>query len=428
MSSSPPLALRDLSIVTRSGHVDGPLDVCLRDGRIEDVGRHLSISDGATEIDMAGVFALPGVIDCHTHLTLSTLDLSTNLRRSDTTRALEAAHAARRTLHAGVTYARDAGGADAGLRDGIAHGLVPGPGLQVSIVMVSRTGGHADGHLAGLEIELGPDGRVAPRGGPSHLVDSVDDMRRVARQILRAGGDWIKLCATGGIGSDHDDPLAPELSADELRTAVAEAAIRGRRVMVHAYGGEGLDNALEADVASVEHGTLLTERQARRMAEQGTFLVPTMSVLERDARLARAGDVPPHIQAKTLAVEPHLRDVLGVAHAAGVSIALGSDAVDRSLHGRNLTEIAALRRGGLPAHDCLRAATIEGARLLGVDHERGAIEPGMAADLVLLDEDPSDGLLFDRDDVVTGVLQGGRTIVAHARFSCTPAATDQRAS
>jgi len=416
-----PLVLRELHVVGRDGHVAGPLDVALRDGRIEAVGRGLR-ADGAVEADMSGVFAMAGAIDCHTHLATSTLDLLANLRMSATTRALEAADAARRTLHGGVTYVRDAGGADAGLRDGIRRGLVPGPEAQVSIVMISRTGGHADGRLAALDADVGIDGRVPPPGGPSHLVDGLDDMRRTVRQVLRAGGDWVKLCATGGIASDFDDPMAGELSEPELRVAVEEAAVRGRRVMVHAYGGEGLDNALAAGVASVEHGTLLSEAQAERMARQGTFLVPTMAILEYDVRQAREGAVPPHIAAKSLAIEPHLAEVVQIAHACGVPIALGSDAIERDLHGRNLGEIAALRRGGLPADACLRAATVEGARLLGVDGERGAIEPGMVADLVLLDRDPSDCLCFDAPDVVTGVLQAGRAVRPHARLAGTPAA------
>ncbi|MCW2976948.1 MAG: amidohydrolase [Actinomycetia bacterium] len=414
VTATPPVVLRDLHVVGRTGHVDGPVDVRLQEGRITAVGPRVA-GDGSRDVDMAGVFAMAGVVDCHTHLAVSSTDVVEILATPASVRTLQAADAARRTVRAGVTFARDAGGADAGLRAGLVRGLAEGPSLQISVVMISRTGGHADGHLPELDLELAADGRIPPPGGPGHLVDSVDDVRRVVRQVLRAGGEWIKLCATGEIASDFDDPLAPELSEAELSTAVVEAAVRGRRVMVHAYGGEGLDNALAAGVASIEHGTLLTERQARRMARQGTFLVPTMSVLEGAVQSAREGQMPDSHRAKTLAIAPRLAEVLPIASSAGVAVALGSDAAEHSAHGRNLAEIAALRRGGLPAHDCLRAATIEGARLLGIDDTRGAIEPGMIADLALLDEDPSDCLCFDRDDVVTGVIQNGRWVVRHPR-------------
>jgi imidazolonepropionase-like amidohydrolase len=183
--------------------------------------------------------------------------------------------------------------------------------------------------------------------------------------------------------------------------------------MVHAYGGEGLDNCIRAGVKSIEHGTFLTEEQAAQMSVAGMWLVPTVSILEDDIRCARDGTFAPHIAAKALTVEPPLYEVAGLAHAHGVRIALGSDAVRRDLHGRNLAEIPALARSGLPAAECLRAATVGGAELLGIADERGAIEVGRVADLILLDEDPSDCTVFDRTGSVTGVIQGGRVEVVH---------------
>src|SRR4051794_26570507 len=171
--SATPTTLRGLNLVGVDGHVDGPFDIRVRGTLIEQVERTLPVGEG-DDVDLGGVFALPGVFDCHTHLTLATQDVLANLRRTPTTRTLQAADAARRTLHAGVTFARDAGGADAGLRDGIAGGLIPGPQLQVSVVMISRTGGHSDGRLGGLDLELGIDGQVPSKTGPSHLVDSID--------------------------------------------------------------------------------------------------------------------------------------------------------------------------------------------------------------------------------------------------------------
>jgi imidazolonepropionase-like amidohydrolase len=236
--------------------------------------------------------------------------------------------------------------------------------------MMSRTGGHADGFLRGPRLEFSID--YLPEGDRGeYLVDDEYSMRNVVRRTLRSGADWIKLCATGGIASDYDDPLSAELTEGELRVGVTEAAARGKHVMVHAYGGEGLDNCIRAGVKSIEHGTFLTEEQAAQMSVAGMWLVPTVSILEDDIRCARDGTVAPHIAAKALTVEPPLYEVAGLAHAHGVRIALGSDAVRRDLHGRNLAEIPALARSGLPAAECLRAATVGGAELLGIADERG---------------------------------------------------------
>lgn len=413
----PPLTsfvLREVNALGEDGTFDGPIDVAVAGDRIVDVQQQ-ALCEGAVDIDCAGLFVMPGAIDCHTHLMATTTDALQMLQTPFTLRVLEGAEMALRTLCAGITYARDAGGADAGLRDALARGLVPGPGLQVAVALLSRTGGHADGYLRGAGLEFAIDYR--PMGGRvDYLVDGVESMRIVVRRLLRDGADWIKLCATGGIASEFDDPLAGELTTEEIQIAVAEAAVRGKRVMVHAYGGDGLTSAIAAGVASIEHGTLLTEEQAQAMSASGTWLVPTIAILEDDLEQARKGHFPPHIAGKALAIEPHLRDVVLIAHEFGVPIAAGSDAVRRDLHGGNLSEIAALRRAGLPARHCLRAATVSAAELLGLDRERGSLAPGKVADLLVLDEDPSDCSVFVTPSAVTGVIQAGEVRVPHPRL------------
>jgi imidazolonepropionase-like amidohydrolase len=241
-------------------------------------------------------------------------------------------------------------------------------------------------------------------------------MCQAVRAVLRAGGDWIKIASTGGVLSPHDDPFGPELTREEIGIAVFEARRKGRHVMSHAFGGEGLDNAIAEGVRSIEHGMFATEEQATRMAEAGCWLVPTLAVLEDVLELARAGRLPAGQARKALELEPLLMGgAVAIARSAGVRIALGTDSFSRAAHGRNLREITLMHRAGLSAEEALLAATAGGAELCGVADRYGRIAPGYAFDAILLDEDPSDTSVFERPDAVTGVFKAGTPVVPHPR-------------
>jgi len=336
---------------------------------------------------------------------------------------LEAASALKRTLECGVTFVRDALGADAGIRDGVDRGLVPGPRLQISVVGLCETGGHLDGFLRGAGIERSADS-VLPEypGRPPFIVDGVDEMRVAVRRVLRAGADWIKVFSTGGIASPFDDADHPQFTLEEVSVAVTEAARKGKGVMTHAFGGTGLDEAIEAGVRSIEHGLFLSEEQAAAMADRGTWLVPTLAVLRDAYRWADEGLLPAYHVEKMEAIKPRIGNAVRIAHESGVKLALGTDFVERSQHGRNLEEMVLMHEAGLPAADTLLAATIGGAELCGVDHLYGRIAPGYVFDAILLDEDPSDISAFGRQGSVTGVFKGGDAAVVHPRFADAVAA------
>ena len=391
-------------------------DVAVVDGRIAAVGPDLA-APGLPSHDFAGLWLLPGIVDCHAHLGLSTTDVAEQLATPASLWALETADNARRTLEAGVTTLRDAGGADRGIRDAIERGLARGPRLQLSIVMLSQTGGHGDGFLPGLGLPLAADALPADPARPPAVVDGPDEMRRVVRQLLRGGADWIKLCATGGVLSPHDDPRGAELSDEEVAVAVAEAARKGRGVMAHANGGEGIDVAVRNGVRSIEHGVFLTEEQARAMADAGCWLVPTLTVIEDVLRLAAAGELPAHAAAKAEQLRPRFGEAVAIARAHGVPIALGSDLLLRAQHGRNLEEIHHLRRAGMTPEEALLTATVRGAELCGVADDRGTLAPGKRFDAIVLDRDPGDLSLFAQPGAVTGVFRGGEPVVAHERVA-----------
>lgn len=414
-----PLVLRGVRALDESGSFSDATDVAVVDGTIAAVGPGVATPPGAAQVDGDGLWLMPGVFDCHTHLGMSTGDTMVNLETPITLRTLKTAANLQATLAAGVTHARDAGGVDAGLRMGVEQGLIDGPTLDVSVAMLSQTGGHADGFLCGPGVEISVED-FSPKtpNRPPFLVDGPDEMRRVVRQLLRAGADWIKVCTSGGVFEGAERANATEFTLEELAVAVFEAAKRGRRVMCHAVGGPGIELALDAGVGSIEHGIHLTEEQAARMGATQTFLVPTLVIYHQIVDMVRARPelFPAALRSSVDDIEPTLGACVRLAHEHGVPIALGSDLYTTETHGGNLAEIHYLHRAGLPVETALLAATARGAQLCGVGEREGRIAPGYAFDALLLDADPGDLSCFRERETVTGVFKGGAAVVAHPRF------------
>jgi imidazolonepropionase-like amidohydrolase len=411
-------ALRNVNVLDETGGFEGPIDVLVENGVVGRLGS-LNGEIRVESYDLDGLFLMPGIFDCHAHVSVSTVDPLEALRTPLSRWAIEAADNGRRVLEAGVTFVRDAGGMDAGIRDAFAAGLARGPRAQISIVMLTQTGGHADGFLPGAGLEMSTS-YIFPDypGRPPYLVDGADEMRRTVRTILRSGADWIKLATTGGVISPTDDPERAELTLEEIEIAVAEASRKGKFVFAHANAGEGLDNAVRAGVRSIEHGVYLNEEQAAAMATTGCFFVPTLAIARDVMRMADAGKLPPYAAAKANEMRDRIGGAVEIAAAAGVKIATGADFVTREQHGRNLEEIFLLREAGLTVSQALIAATRNGAELCGVDNLYGRIAPGYVFDAILLDEEPTDDLsLFDRPGAVTGVFKGGDVIVRHPRLA-----------
>jgi len=403
--------LRGLSVLDESGGFCGPLDVRVSAGRVAELGAGITAAEAAS-IDVAGLWLMPGVFDCHDHVSMSSLNLAETLATPVSLWALESARNARRTLEAGVTFVRDMAGADAGMRDAIARGYVPGPTLQVSTVLISQTGGHGDGFLAGAGLEITP-GYLTPdyAGKPRFVLDGCDAMRQVVREVIRSGADWIKLATTGGLVSDHDHPLVADFTLEEVETAVAEARRKGRPVAAHAYGGEGLDNAVAAGVRSIEHGGFLTEEQARRMADAGCWLVPTLSAMRDTLAWAEQGRLTPVQCRKILGFGLELGAAVRLAKDNGVRLALGTDYISRDQHGNNLEELRLMHEAGLTLEETLLVATAAGAELCGVGDRYGRIAPGYVFDALLLADEPSDLGRLCSPGALAGVFKAGRPVL-----------------
>ena len=375
-------------------------DIVIEDGRIRDIGIGL---DGDEMIDVSGQCVIPGLIDCHTHVLLSSIDFWKLLETPFSYRFFQAAQNLATTLRLGITTVRDAGGADLGVKQAVADRMIPGPRMQIAINMISQTGGHNDGWMAsgGCFHFLFP---VHP-GSPEAVVDGPDEMRRVARQLLRAGADVLKVATSGGVLSTRDDPRHPHFRADELDVLVAEARAAGVAVMAHAQSAEGIKAALRAGVRSVEHGIFLDDEGIDLLLQTGSFLVPTLVAPISVAEAIDAGaSLPERAVEKLEEVLASHENAFTAALAAGVEIAMGSDS-GMIPHGTNLRELELMVKYGMEPHKALQAATRQAARLLGVSDESGTIEPGKRADLVFVQGDPLEfGTLADR---ITAVYQDG---------------------
>ena len=407
--------LREAMVLDGEGGFRGPVDVAVEGGVVEAVGRNLA-TQKAKELDFSGLWLIPGMFDCHVHVVATSLDVMELLRTPLSERVLEAGGILDRTLRSGVTFARDAGGADVGIKRAVDKGFISGPRLQVAVTPISQTGGHFDGHIAGPAIDLSAGYQFPDYPGrPPILVDGPDEMRKAVRARLRAGADWIKLTTTGGIMSAHGSGTQPEFTREEIAVAVFEAGRKGKHVMTHCFGGEALHNSVMAGVRSIEHGIFLTEQDARLMAARGTWLVPTLSALRDVWRWADEGRLPPYAARKVKDLSLQFGQSVKIAREYGVRIALGTDFISREQQGRNLGEIALVADAGLTPQEALLAATRNGAELCGVAESYGQIAPGFVFDAIVLDRDPSD-LEFARKCEISGLFKGGDPVIRHPRW------------
>ncbi|HLQ49659.1 MAG TPA: amidohydrolase family protein [Candidatus Dormibacteraeota bacterium] len=396
-------------MVFRGGRVfDGtgtdpaPADVVVENGQIVDVGSGL---DGDESTDLAGRTIMPGLFDCHTHVTISHVDLWRVAQQPFSYVFYEAARNLAATLRIGITSIRDAGGADLGIRQAVDDGLIAGPRMQISLIMLSQTGGHGDDwYPSGAEIPL----MIPHPGRPSGLVDGQDEIRHKVRELVRMGADVIKVATSGGVLSPRDDPRHAHFRPAELETLVEEATAAGIFVMAHAQGGDGIKNAVRAGIRSIDHGIYLDDEAIELMKARGTWFVPTLVAPQGVIDAAEAGvPLPPAVVDKARAVVEIHRSAFRHAVEAGVRIAMGTDS-GVTPHGRNLRELALMADGGMHPAAVLEATTRSAAQLLGVDGERGTIEPGKLADLVVVSGDPYD--FTDLGERVESVWKAGRQV------------------
>jgi len=370
-----------------SGSPPASADVVIEGGHFVEVGTGLDGDDG---VDCAGKALLPGLFDCHVHLGFRYEDFDEYARMQEpfSLGFYRAVQNLRSTIGLGITTVRDASGADAGLRIAVDEGTLLGPRMQVSVSMLSMTGGHNDPWLP--SGTLGVFGVEYP-GMPSGVCDGVDGVTRKVREMVRAGADVIKIASSGGFLSPADDPMEPNFSQEEVDAIVRTAADLGTFVMSHAHGPEGIKRAVRAGVRSIDHGTYLDDEGIELMLERDTWLVPTLTAGDATEAIANDPKVSLAVREKLAALGRPELDAFRRAAEAGVKVAMGTDC-PVAPHGTNLNELRHMAANGFTPAQALHATTLSAAELMGLDAELGTIEPGRRADLVVLDGDP---LVFD---------------------------------
>ena len=370
--------------------------VVVEHGRITDVVADRPSRD-PTVLDLGGLTLLPGLINCHVHVCLAG-DADPSRTLSDESYAATVVRAvvhARQTVEAGVTTVRDLGGreyAEIAVRDAVRSGTVAGPRMLCAGRAVCITGGHGWRLL----------GRQA---------DGPDDLRRAVREQLRAGADVIKLGATGGVMTPGVDPRAAQLTLDELRAGVDEAHRARRRAAAHAMADEGIAWCLDAGIDTIEHGVFLTEDLAARMARQGAALVATLIAPHAIVEGGQAAGIPDFAVRKSITLRERHLESFRIAMRAGVANAAGTDAgTPLNPHGSLVPELALMIGAGMEPLQALRAATSVAARVLGLEYETGTIAPGLAADLLAVEGDPSTDV--KTLDAVRLVIADGRTVLS----------------
>jgi imidazolonepropionase-like amidohydrolase len=334
---------------------------------------------------------MPGMWDCHAHFlgirhgAIGTYYTDTVQLRS--ARSVKDAEAA---LQAGFTSVREAWGIGIHLAQAVREGTVNGPSIYAPGAVLSVTGGHGDLH----SIPLDWVHDITHRNGELRLCDGVSDCIRAVREQLRLGARVIKIFASGGLLSEVDDPMHQQFRADELRAIVETAGLAERVVMAHCHGKPGIMAALQAGVRTIEHGTYLDDEACAAMREQGAILVPTRLVFAQLIEAGTASGMSPESFRKLEVVADIHAEAISRAHAAGVTIALGTDVFQSGPDmpfgwGQNGAELALLVEAGLTPLEAIAAATANAPATLGPQAPlAGILAPGWDADVITLAGDP----------------------------------------
>jgi imidazolonepropionase-like amidohydrolase len=398
ITSLTPLVAQTKPIVIKAGKlidvISGKVltnQIILIDGdTIAAVGAKIEIPANAEVFDFSNYTILPGLIDCHTHLTAEPSgDYYADIFRTTSIDVAVKAHVyTKRTLQAGFTTCRDVGAGDlidVSLRNAINAGIIEGPRMLVACFPLGATGGHTD--LCGFNPN------ITFRGNEdfTSVADGVDEIRKRVRNNVKWGADVIKFCATAGVLSEEESVGAPQYSAEEMKALVDEAHMWGKKVAAHAHGTEGIKRAVLAGVNSIEHCSILDDEAIKLMQENGTYMVPTMFALDYIIDMYASKGFPEKTITKAKSISKQKEEGLVNAIKGGVKIAYGTDAGVMP-HGLNAKDFVYLVKSGMSPMEAIQTATVNAAELLGISTHAGSITTGKYADLIAVEKNPLDDI------------------------------------
>ncbi|MBM3555460.1 MAG: amidohydrolase family protein [Alphaproteobacteria bacterium] len=378
----------------------------LVEGTIKEVSDRPISAPQARRIDCGRRVLMPGLIDCHVHVVLSEVDIRRLEAIPLTLMTARAAELMRGMIDRGFTTVRDTGGADWGLKTAVETGLIPGPRLFISGKAIGPTGGHSDSRR---RTDLGaPCGCCNALVHSMTLADGPDAVRRAAREQMRQGADQIKIMCSGGVASPYDPLDSLQYSPAEIAAATDEARNFGRYVLAHAYTPEAITRAVDNGVRTIEHGNLIDDAAAGRLAQAGGYMIANLvtyfAMKERAAQFGMSADM---LAKNDLVLDGALKS-LEICKRAGVEVGFGTDLlgplqVEQSREFIHRAEV-------LSPLEIIRQATTIAAKILRMEGRLGIIEPGALADLILVDGDPLKRLelFLDQGAHIPVVMQNGR--------------------
>lgn len=389
----------------RTGTYSSDQIIWIEGDRIKAIGNASEMTGklppGTKMLDLSQSTVLPGLIDCHTHLTMTPRDSGpAGLHLSYPRQALTGARNARVTLEAGFTTVRNVGAggySDIALRDAIKAGDVPGPRMLVSGPPLSITGGHGDENFLAPQYDWSSDG----------VADGVDGVTKKVRENIKYGADVIKFMATGGVLSEGDNPALAQYSPEEMKAIVDTAHGLGRKVAAHAHGAGGIKYAVLAGVDSIEHGSYINDEDIELMKQRGTYLVPTVYLEDWLIENVQVLGLTPNMIEKAKLVLPIAQQNLSHAFKSGVKVAFGTDAAVYP-HGLNGHEFGKMVEMGMSPLQTIQAATVNASELLGWADRVGTLEPGKLADIIAVQSDPLTNVRVLEN--VQFVMKGGEVV------------------
>ena len=395
--------------------VDGVSDTALKnhqllveDGKISQISASPIDAPSATVVDLKGKTLMPGLIDCHVHVIASSANLGQNAMLPDSLITARAGKIMQGMLNRGFTTVRDVGGADYGLKQALEEGLLNGPHLMICGKALSQTGGHTD--YRGRYDSRNADFYAKKLGALGRICNGVDEVRRAVREEIKAGAEFIKVMANGGVSSPSDPIDFLSFSVSELEAIVEEASNAQTYVSAHLYTDEAIRRAVNAGVHSLEHCNLITPETAALAASKGAMACPTLVTYEMLKNEGEQYGLQPDSIAKIDDVRLSGLDSLKIMFEAGLPMAYGSDLLgDMHVH---QSEEFVIRNRVLPAAEVIRSATSIAARLLRKEGEIGCLTPGAWADLIVVNGNPLDdiSLLTDQGKHIPLILQQGKPV------------------
>ncbi len=372
-------------------------------GRIKEIGSHVSSHGEIKEIDLGGRTVMPGLIDAHVHVAAIDINL-TDAHFPASEVAIQAGKYLEAMLLRGFTTVRDAGGADWGMADAINKGLVKGSRLYFSGKALSPTGGHGDFRDKTAPFE--PCGCCCPGSYLSRLADGVTGVRAAVRDEMRKGATQIKIMASGGVASPTDKITDLQYSEEEIQAIVEEAADHGSYVMAHAYSPKAIQRCIHCGVRTIEHGNLIDEATAKLMTSSNVYLVPTLVIYKALAEIGQKLGFPQENLQKLKIVQEKGLEAIKIARKAGVKIGFGTDLLGPAAHQMQLQEFS-IRSSVESAREILTSATLMNAEILQQQGQLGVIMKNAIADLLVLRGNPFEDISLLQEDQYDLILKEG---------------------